>query len=238
VILLTILANRKDIVVPGEIIAEGDNYKITSGVYKNKDQYFSNVVGVFDVIKNKLQVRPLKGNYYPQVGDIVIGLIEDVMLSSWSVNIGGPYPGVLLVSNAVQGNFDPLKDDTRKIFQHEDAIKAEIISFDRTRDPQLTTKHGSLGKLVGGRIIESNPNFIKRILGRNNSMIGLIKNMTNTKIVVGRNGRIWIRGENIQDELKAIEAIRQVERESHTEGLKERIEELLKSDSSHKENEM
>lgn len=234
---MTILVDKKDIVVPGQVVAEGDDYLIHRGIYKQDQKYFANTVGVFDVRKDKLQVRPLKGNYYPSVGDTVIGLIDDVMLTAWKVNIGGPYPAILLASNATRDNFDPIKDDTRKIYSYGDAIKAEIISFDRTKDPHLTTKFSRLGKLVGGRIIEFSPNIINRIIGRKGSMISLIKKMTNTKIVVGRNGRIWIRGQSLDDELRAIEAIRQVERESHLEGLTQRIEEMLKGSSAHDEEE-
>ncbi len=224
---MTILLEKNEIVVPGQVVAEDEDYRIESGVYRDGNRYISQYVGVFMERKGSLLVRPLSGNYLPKVGDIVIGIVEDALLTSWKVQVGGPYVGILLASNATDRDFDPIKGDTRKIFAAGDAIKAEIVSFDRTRDPQLTTKKRGLGKLVGGRLIDVSPNYIKRVIGRKGSMVNLIKKHTNCDIVVGYNGRIWISGKSVEDELLAISAIRRVEQESHVDGLTKRIEQML-----------
>jgi len=225
---MTILLNKNDIVVPGQLVAENDDYKIESGIYKEGDKYVSQYVGVFLERKGSLLVRPLNGGYIPKVGDTVIGIVSDALLTSWKVQVGGPYIGILLASNATERDFDPIRGDTRKIFAAGDAIKAEIMKFDRTRDPQLTTNKRGLGKLVGGRLVDVSPNFIKRIIGRKGSMVNLIKKYTNCEISVGYNGRIWISGSTVEDELLALSAIRRVEEESHIEGLTKRIEDMLK----------
>ena len=58
-------------------------------------------------------------------------------------------------------------------------------------------------------------------------MVNMIKDSTDTRIVVGQNGLIWIDGtpENV---MVAIEAIKMVEKEAHTTGLTDRIEKYLK----------
>lgn len=223
---ITVLVEEKDLVVPGQVVAEGD-YSIETGIYKQGKQFISEYVGTFFKNGKKISVRPLKGKYYPKVGDIVIGLVEDVFLTSFTVNIGGPYPAVLLVSNATNSQFDPIKDDARKIFKAGDAIRAEILSFDRTKDPQLAANKEGLGKLVGGRIIDVNPMHVRRIIGRKGSMISLIKEKTGTKIIVGHNGRIWIRGDDLEKELLAMEAIEKIVREAHVSGLTDRVAEFL-----------
>jgi exosome complex component RRP4 len=223
---MTILIEDNAIVTPGDLLAEG-NYEVGDGVYKSGEHYYAKAIGVFSVKNEKLRVRVLKGRYYPKVGDKVIGYIEDCNLTSWIVNIRGPYSGVLLASNAIKGRFDPIKDDTRRIFDVGDVIRAEIISFDRTRDPMLATKYSRLGKLEGGRVIEVSPNHIPRIIGSKGSMIQMIKNKTNTRITVAQNGRVWIRGDNPQDEARVIEVIERITREAHTSGLTDRIESLL-----------
>jgi exosome complex component RRP4 len=131
---------------------------------------------------------------------MVIGIVEDVALTSWTVNIGGPYAGVLLASNAIRGRFDPIRDDARRIYDLGDVIRAEVVSFDRTRDPQLVTKYKGLGRLRGGLTLETNPNHIPRIIGKKGSMISMIKRLTDCKIIVGRNGRVWIKGEDKKSE--------------------------------------
>ena len=58
-------------------------------------------------------------------------------------------------------------------------------------------------------------------------MIKLIKDSTNTRITVGQNGFIWIRGDNVEDELVAKKAINFVSEKSFVSGLTEKVEEFL-----------
>lgn len=230
---MTIKYENKEIVVPGELLAKGEDYKPGSGVIKIEDGYFPSIVGVFSFNErnNELAVRPLQGRYYPKIGDFILGYVEDVKLTSWILNILGPYYGVLLASNAVRGRFDPVKDDAHRIFKTGDVVRAEIISFDRTRDPQLSTKDHGLGKLTGGRIIEINPNHIPRLVGRKGSMISMIKKYTETRILVGQNGRVWVKADSFEKEELAIQAINQVSREVHVSGLTDRVKQFLKENS-------
>lgn len=224
---MSILVEKNDIVVPGQHLAEGD-FVNSDGVMKEGKNFYSTLVGVFVPRDKKLLVRPLKGMYSPSIGDMVIGYIEDVGLTSWSVNIRSPYSGVLLASNAVRGRFDPIRDDARRIFDIGDVIKAEIVSFDRTRDPQLVSKYAGLGKLFGGRVFETNPNHIPRIIGRKGSMISMIKKLTNSKIIIAKNGRVWVKARSTEDEDRVINAINQISREAHVRGLTDRISNLLR----------
>ena len=91
----------------------------------------------------------------------------------------------------------------------------------------LSLKSRGLGKLEGGRIITINGHKVPRVIGKEGSMINLIKDNTNTEITVGQNGRVWIKGD-LDGETKATEAIKLIERESGSEGLTEKVEEFLK----------
>ncbi|MHA2250840.1 MAG: exosome complex RNA-binding protein Rrp4 [Candidatus Kariarchaeaceae archaeon] len=232
---MSLLVEQNEIVVPGQPLAEGD-YKKGDGVIQKGENFFSNIVGVFVLRDKRLGVRALKGRYFPAVGDMVIGYIEDVGLTSWVVNIRGPYSGILLASNAVRGRFDPIRDDARRIYDVGDVIRAEIVSFDRTRDPQLITKFAGLGKLSNGRVLETNPNHIPRIIGRKGSMISMIKKLTNSKIIVGKNGRVWVKSTSKEDEDKVIDAINQISREAHVSGLTDRISNMLRGENKENEN--
>jgi exosome complex component RRP4 len=90
----------------------------------------------------------------------------------------------------------------------------------------LTLKGRGLGRLDGGRIIKINPNKVPRVIGREGSMINLIKSATQTEITVGQNGYVWIKG-GLDGENKAEEAINLVVKESISEGLTEKIEKFL-----------
>lgn len=60
-------------------------------------------------------------------------------------------------------------------------------------------------------------------------MINMIKTLTGTRIIVGQNGWVWVSGKNDELERLAIEAILKVDRESHTQGLTDRVKEFLLS---------
>jgi exosome complex component RRP4 len=65
------------------------------------------------------------------------------------------------------------------------------------------------------------------VLGKEDSMINMIQEMTKTKIVVGMNGLAWISG-NAIDIKKAKEAIELIDSEGHIEGLTKKVEDILK----------
>jgi exosome complex component RRP4 len=60
-------------------------------------------------------------------------------------------------------------------------------------------------------------------------MIRQIKESTNSEVIVGQNGLIWIKGAKIENELKAKEAIMFVVKKSYVEGLTEKVKEFLES---------
>ena len=64
----------------------------------------------------------------------------------------------------------------------------------------------------------------QRIIGKNNSMLDVVKKATDTTIFVGRNGRIFIANGDIS---KAIEAIKKIEKEAHKKGLTDEMTKFL-----------
>ena len=221
-----VMVENHEIVIPGDLIAEGE-YRYGEGVVKRGKEYYSTLVGLFQDKGDFIQVKALKGKYIPRPGDLVIGKVIEVGLTSWVVNIGSPYSAILSANNATEKRFDPVKDDTRRIFDVGDIILTKIASFDRTRDPSILTNERGLGKLRGGRLIEIEAAHIPRVIGKKGTMINMVKRLTRTQIITGQNGRIWVQGKKIEDELKAIESIRKIELEAHTQGLTDRIRDML-----------
>ena len=223
-----------EIVIPGDLLAEG-SIRYGEGVIRRGNLYYSTIVGLFQDKGDFIQVKALKGKYLPRPGDLVIGMIIEVGLTNWIVDIGSPYSAVLSANNATEKRFDPVKDDARKIFNIGDIILTKIISFDRTRDPQIITNERGLGKLRGGRVMEIEAAHIPRVIGKKGTMINMVKKLTRTQIITGQNGRIWIQGKKTEDELKAIETIKKIELEAHTQGLTDRIREMLSNDQTESE---
>jgi len=177
-----------------------------------------------EVIGNKLIVMPIKGAYIPRLDDIVLGRVTDIGMSGWQVDIYSPYPAMLPASETpMHRGRDSVRHDLRTIYGVGDLMIAQVIAFDRTRDPLLTTKGRGLGKVTAGLVARITATKIPRIIGKKGSMITMLKKETGTDIIPGQNGVILVTGRNPDQERIAVEAIDMIEREAHTTGLTDRV---------------
>lgn len=224
---LTVYAERKQLVAPGELLAEGP-YFAGENTYREGSKIYSSRVGLADVVGNKLIVVPIKGAYIPRMDDIVIGRITDTGMSGWQVDICAPYPALLPLSETpMQRGRDAGRRDLGRIYGVGDLMLAQVIAFDRTRDPLLTTKGRGLGKVTSGRVARISPAKIPRIIGKKGSMITMLKKETGTDIIPGQNGVILATGRNSDQERIAVEALYMIEREAHTSGLTDRVKAMI-----------
>jgi len=227
---LPMYVTHRQIVVPGELIAEG-KYEVGGHVYSVGRKYYSKVLGVAEVIseEGKVRVIPLKGKYIPSVGDIVIGKIIDVGLANWVVDINSPYPAVLQVSEVFSRPIVTSKASLAKVLDIGDVIIAKVIAFDYARDPLLTIKESKLGKVTRGTLVEITPSKVPRVIGKKGSMVKMIKELLDVDLVIGKNGRILILGKDKDWEAIAALAIKKIELEAHTLGLTDRVKDYIKS---------
>ncbi len=225
-----IFVKPRELVVPGTLLAQGP-FKNGRGTFKEGNRVYSTVVGLVEIRNDAIRVIPLEGPYIPEVGDNVIGKIVDVRFSNWSVDIGAPYEANLRVQDASEERIDVAKTDLKRIFDIGDIIYAKIKAYNEINQIDLTTRGMPFrgGPLRGGQIVEITPYKVPRLIGKGGSMINMIKKLTGTRIIVGQNGWVWVSGRKEELEKLAIEAILKVERESHTQGLTDRVREFLLS---------
>jgi len=224
----------REIVAPGEILSEDlETYVPGRGTILNKkgDKIISVMVGLKQIKKNYINVIPLNGFYTAHPGDKVIAVITDKNPVKYRCDINAKYEGILKPRNTVKHSKRRIRGNSRPDTEKYDignAVIAKIISADRLNSPELTTVGKYLGKVRGGIIIQIDPPKVPRIIGRNGSMIKMLKSLTDCNIFVTQNGRIWIKGGVIEKERLLIEAIYKIEREAHTQGLTDRMEEFIK----------
>jgi len=224
---LAIHAQAKQLVGPGELLAEGP-YFAGENTYREGTKIFSARVGLAEVIGNKLVVVPIKGAYIPRLDDIVLGRVTDIGMSGWQVDIDAPYPAMLPASETpLQRGHDMGRRDLSHIYGVGDLMIAQVIALDRTRDPLLTTKGRGLGKVNSGSVARITPARIPRIIGKKGSMITMLKKETGTDVIPGQNGVVLVTGRNPDQERVAVEAIYMIEREAHTSGLTERVKAMI-----------
>jgi len=225
---LPIVVENRELVIPGQFLAGGP-YKNGENTYREGNKIYASQIGFVNLGKKSISVVSIKGRYFPNVNDIVIGVVIDLNLSGWVVDINSPYTAILFASESLNAPFNPKRDDLSKIFDIGDLLLAKILVFNRTRDPVLTVKEPGLGKISRGRLVKLTPTKIPRLIGKRGSMINMIKQKTTCSVVVGQNGLILINGKDTKDEELAVLAIEMIEREAHTKGLTDRINELIES---------
>jgi len=228
-----ILLEKRQVVAPGDLIAEGD-YIAGDNTYKEQEKIYASRVGILEYETKRVDVVALKSFYIPRMEDIVIGTITEVGFNGWMVDINSPYPALLRASDVLSRPFKPQKDDLPQVLDAGDLVVAKIASYDRTHDPQLTVAEPGLGKVTRGQILKVTPTKIPRIIGRKGSMISAIKQETGCNIILGVNGVVLITGKTLEDEQLAMKAILKIEAESHTTGLTDRITQMLKEENTKK----
>ena len=217
----------KDIVVPGEVLAEGMDYLPTGGAFREGEQIIASQLGLININNRLIKLIPLSGRYYPKVGDNVIGKVVDIAMSGWIIDIGCSNNAMIPLKDG-SSSYIERGADLRQYYDFDDYVLAKVSQF-TGKNIDLTMKDPSLRKLSAGKIIKVASSKVPRVIGKQGSMINMIKEMTNTKISVGQNGLIWISGENASDERKAENAIKLIEDKSHIEGLTEEIKKFLES---------
>ena len=223
-----LVTEDKKIVVPGEVLAKGIEYLPGHGTYKENEEIRSKILGLVKIKNHLLNVIPLSGAYMPEERDGVIGEIIDVQPSSWLVDINSPYTGYLSLAEGVEEFVDLSKNDLTDFFDVGDVIYVKIKKVTRRKDVLLTMKDRMCRKLNGGNIIKITPAKVPRLIGKSGSMVEAIKSKTESKIIIGQNGFVWISGGN---ESLSSKAVLMVEKESHKTGLTDKIEKMLEKET-------
>ncbi len=223
---MPILCRKRQIVAPGDLLAEND-YIAGDNTYREDNKIYASRVGVVDYDDRRVYVIALKAFYVPSVGDMIIGKVVETGTNGWMVDISAPYLAMLQASDVLDRPFRQRTSDLVSIFDVGDLIIAKIVAYDRTRDPLLTVREPGLGKVMRGQLVEITPTKIPRVIGREGSMISMIKKETGCQITVGQNGLLLISGKTPENERLAVMAIHKIEEESHTSGLTDRVTEML-----------
>ena len=216
-----IYVENKDLVIPGQILSD-DEYYSGRGTFKENGKVCSSLIGLVSLRNKKIRVIPLKSKYVPKKGDVVIGKINDVRFSMWDVDINSPYSGILPAFEV----FGREKKELNKVYDVGDVLFLRVVDVDEIKKAKLGLKGRGMGKFKGGIIVDIAPTKVPRLIGKKGSMINMIKDKTNCKIVVGQNGLVWVKGDEDMEQLTK-NIIHLIEAEAHTSGLTNKIKNKL-----------
>ncbi|PIN88086.1 RNA-binding protein [Candidatus Woesearchaeota archaeon CG10_big_fil_rev_8_21_14_0_10_32_24] len=220
-----IVVENRDIVIPGDLLAEGMDYIPGDFTFREDEKIFSKVLGMVSISGRVLKVTALSGPYAPKVGDKIIAKVTDVLMSGWRVDTNTAYSAVLNVRDAT-ARFVRKGEDLTNLLEIGDFIVCKISNVTSQNLIDITMKEPGLKKVEGGRIMKINCNKVPRVIGKQASMIQLIKEATGVEITVGQNGLVWLRG-TPEGELKAQQTVLMIEQRAHKSGLTDKISKFL-----------
>ncbi len=212
------MTHRK-IVIPGESIAKGNDFLPGEETEKRGEEIFALRYGLAEETNKLVKVIPLSGVYNPRRGNVVIGKVELITFGGWVIDIGVAENAFLSLTEVPKF---VNKDGLDEVMDIGDMVVLKIAAINK-RGIDATIKGRGLGRIDEGMIVNVNPNKVPRIIGKEGSMINLIKDETKCNITVGQNGLIWIKGDKIEEELFAKKAILFVTEKSFATGLTDEI---------------
>jgi exosome complex component RRP4 len=222
----TLHVKERDIVVPGEVVAEGMGFLPSKGLYREGAKIHAGRLGMIALEGKVIKLIPLTGAYVPKLNDKIVARIIDVLMTGWRLELRSPYSAVLGLKDATT-EFIPRSADLTQYYSLGDYVLCKIITVTSQKLVDVTMKGPGLRKLKDGRLVEVNPHKVPRVIGKDGSMVLMIKNATGCDISVGQNGWIWVAGPSPEAEIKAVSAIKKVEAEAHLPGLTDRMKAYL-----------
>ncbi|MFH0955106.1 MAG: KH domain-containing protein [Candidatus Micrarchaeota archaeon] len=202
----------KKIVVPGELLTE-ERKRMGEHVYASQGKIFSDTLGIFQDEGSVASVVALKGRYIPMRDDLVIGIVAMDVHAGYLVDINSFYYSFVS------------KKEIRDSLKSGSIVSGKIMEVSETHETSL----GFVRVFYGGEIVLVSPVKVPRMIGKNGSMLDVLKRGTGANIMIGRNGLVWAKGGNI-DLLKI--ALKKIDDEAHKEHLTQMMAEFLKIDST------
>jgi len=193
----------KEIIFPGDEIKE--NTKTGFGTYKKNGKAYSKYLGIL-YKDDGVKVIPISGKYVPKESDIIVGVVQNEDNYVYLLDINSHKQGVFFKRNQTAKLYDIYLLRVRTVNEVKD-IDIEIIS-----------------KLTGGELVKLNPRKVARLIGKNKSMQTLIETKTDSRLVIGLNGLVYVIGENME---KVKEIISFIEEYSHEDNLTNKVSDVL-----------
>ncbi len=213
------VGKKRKIVVPGEIIVSGEDFLPGEGTRREGNDVLASRFGIAEEMGRVVKVIQVTGAYVPRKNNVVVGRVADITFSGWLIDIDTPTSGFLSIEEFPRYIN---KNEMERYMGIGDVVAVKIWNV-KSKGIDLSLKGKGLGKLEGGFVFKVIPSRVPRIIGKEGSMIGLIKEKTKCNVSVGQNGWVWINGETIDSEILARKAIEFVNENVHVNGLTDKM---------------
>jgi len=203
----------RDLVLPGQNL--GNELFFDLNCYSEDGVVYSAVEGMVRVDGRKVKVVPSSGGYIPKEEDVVIGVVAEVLSGKWLIDINSAYLCSMRGEEVTRE-----KKDLSQFYKAGDVITAKVARVNEVYSCELIKPW----KMESGLIIDVNPKRIPRVVGKQKSMLNMLREKTGSRIIVGQNGKIWLKDGKVD---LAVKTIKRIERYAQKQGLTDMIAESL-----------
>eukprot|EP00834_Sanchytrium_tribonematis_P000118 NODE_3_length_80033_cov_0.932970.p34 type:complete len:267 gc:universal NODE_3_length_80033_cov_0.932970:62182-62982(+) len=180
----------------GDLISDDLSCIRGHGTYLSGSTIKSNLMGQVESVNRLVIVHPLNSKYKGNTGDVVIGRVVEIVPKKWLLDIQSDNFGqLMLTSIGLPDGVQRRKTEEdelqmRKYFTEYDVVIAEVqqINFDGTIN--LQTRNDKYGKADNGVLVKVRPSLVKTCPSH------FLEIGSETRIILGKNGYIWIQGNN------------------------------------------
>lgn len=125
------------------------------------------VSGVVERVNKLVAVRPLRSRYAPEVGDVVVGRVVEIVAKRWKLDLNARGDAYLLLTavNLPGGQRRRNQEDElnmRTFFSEGDLVSAEVQELRNDGGVALHTRSLRYGKLDRGQFVTAQSSLIKR----------------------------------------------------------------------------
>jgi exosome complex component RRP4 len=146
---------------------------------------------------NKLVfVRPLKTRYTGDIGDVIVGRINEIAGDRWMVDFGGtqlaslPLGGINLPGSVQRRRTDEDKMQMRDFFREGEVFACEIQKIHESGEVIVHCRSNKYGILRNGQLIQVDSTFVRR---QASHFINIpVRSGELIQVVLGNNGWIWV----------------------------------------------
>lgn len=153
------------------------------------------ISGTVEVTERVVSIRGKFSRYFPEIGDVVVGRVTEIIGNKWIVDINGSQLAVMALSNVSEpggilrrrGRDDELT--MRELFDQGDVIAAEVQRVSPDDIPFLQCKAGEkYGRITTvGKLVSVRASLVKR-----SKHFFVSFSAFNVSVIIGVNGNIWV----------------------------------------------
>ena len=213
---MTIEANIGDIVLPGEmakdhILEKASNKNkviLGPGLKRDADNIYICKAGIFKKKYHKLWVDGLQKRYIPARDETVVGIVTKKIGDYFRVDIGASEQATIYFLA-----FEGATKKIRPMLNIGDVIFAKLLMACPDMEPELVCVNsvGSKEKLgiLGddGFLFTCSLHLVRKILNPQCKLLKILGEGLKFEIAVGMNGKIWVRGIDVDTTIAVGDAI-------------------------------